>query len=195
MSKKRIIQILFAIVAAEIICIAAICSRDSRAELVSDVTVRDIEPQAVLYTIHRGHYENIGSEINRLYEIADAKGISTTGPVSTGYLNNPQLHAPEHWLVEIRIPVCSDAIKLAGTLGWMTDIKLLPPMKVAAAVKPEGQDNPETVIYSLYSWINEHNFRIVGNMWQTVLCKQTDDYSQMITEFIIPIQSLDPSIR
>ena len=80
-------------------------------------------------------------------------------------------------------------MKLAGTLGRMTDIKLLPAMKVAAAVKPEGQDNPETAIRNLYSWINKHGYRIAGGMWQSVLCDEAGNYSQMRTEFIIPIES------
>ena len=180
---------LSAIVAAEIICIAGICIRDSQAESASDVTVRDVGPHAVLYTVYRGHYGRIGPAINQLYELADAKGIRTTGSLSTGYLNNPQAHSPEHWLIEIRIPVSADAMKLAGTLGRMTDIKLLPAMKVAAAVKPEGQDNPETAIRNLYSWINKHGYRIAGGMWQSVLCDEAGNYSQMRTEFIIPIES------
>jgi len=174
---------------AEVIIISAICNRDSRAEPVSNVTVRDIGPQAVLYTIHRGHYQTIGESVENLYKLADAKGICSTGPVFTGYLNNPHIQSPDHWLIEIRIPVSADAMKLVGTLGPMTDVKILPAMKIAATVKPEGQDNPETTICSLYSWIAKRGYRITGGLWQSVPGGKPDNYTHMKTEFMIQIES------
>ena len=189
MRRKKIVFILLAIIAAEIVCIAGICIRDTQAESKPDVTMRQVGPHAVLYTVYRGHYNRIGPVINQLYEVVDAYGIKTTGPLSTGYLNNPQAISPAHWLIEIRIPVSADAIKQAGTLGRMTDVKLLPAMKVAAAVKPEGHDDPETAIRNLYLWINQHGYRIAGGIWQTVLCDEVEDYTQMRTEFFIPIES------
>lgn len=187
MRKTRIILILSVIVAAEIVCIAGICIRDSKAASRQDVTIRQVGPQVVLYTIYRGHYERIGPAIDKLYKFADARGLYPTGPVSTGYLNNPQTNSPEHWLIEIRIPVAADAMEFAGKLGEITDVKLLPAMKIAAAVKPEGQADPELAIRSLYSWINQSGYRIAGGMWQTVLYNEADDYSEMRTEFMIPI--------
>lgn len=189
MRKKRIIQILATVVITEIIIISAICNRDSQAEPVSNVTIRNIGPQAVLYTIHRGHYETVSSTINKLYMLADAKGICFTGPVFTGYLNDPQIQSSEHWLIEIRIPVGPDAMKFAGTLGPMTDVKILPAMKVAAVVKPAGQENPEITICSLHSWIKKHGYRIAGGLWQSASCDKPDNYAHMRTEFIIPVES------
>ena len=189
MRKKIIVQILAAVVMTEIIIISTIWNRDSQAEPISDVTIRDIGPQAVLYTIHRGHYDTVGSTVNKLYKLADSKGICTEGPVFTGYLNNPYVQPSEHWLIEIRIPVGPDAMKFAGTLGRMTDVKILPAMKVAAAVKPEGQDNPETTICSLYSWITKRGYRVAGGLWQSVSGDKLNNYAQMKTEFIIPIES------
>jgi effector-binding domain-containing protein len=174
---------------SDIIIISAICNRDSQAEPISDVTIRSIGPQAVLYTIHRGHYETVGSTINKLYKLADSKDICFTGPVFTGYLNDPRIQSPEHWLIEVRIPVSPDAMKFAGTLGQMTDVKILPAMKVAAAVKPAGKENPEITICSLYSWINKHGYRIAGGLWQSAPCGKPGNYAQMRTEFMIPIES------
>jgi effector-binding domain-containing protein len=189
MRKKRIVQILATVVMSEIIIISAICNRDSQAEPISNVTIRDIGPQAVLYTVHRGHYETVSSTMNKLHKLADSKGMCVTGPVFTGYLNDPRIQLPEHWLIEVRIPVSPDAMKFAGTLGKMTDVKILPAMKVAAAVKPPGQDNPETTICSLYSWIKKHGYRIAGGLWQSAPCDKANDYAQMRTEFMIPIES------
>ncbi len=186
--KKKVILVLSTIVAIEIACIVGICSHDSKAQSIPDVTVREVAPQAVLYTIYRGHYEGVGPYINKLYDLAEEKGLVTVGPYSTGYLNNPLLVSDDHWLIEIRIPVSMDSLKLAGTLGEMTDVKLMPAMKVVAAVKPEGQINPEPVIRGLYALINQRGYRIAGGMWQSVLCnKDSEDYSKMRTEFMIPV--------
>ncbi len=186
--KKEVILILSAIVAVEIVCIAGICTRDSKAQLIPDVTVREVAPQAVLYTIYRGHYEGVGPYINKLYDLARAKNLTPVGPHSTGYLNNPLLVSDNHWLIEIRIPVPMDSLELAGTLGEMTDVKLMPAMKVVAAVKPEGQIDPVPVIRGLYALINQRGYRIAGGMWQSVLCnKDSEDYSKMRTEFMIPV--------
>lgn len=187
--KKRIVQILATVVMTEIIIISAIWDRDSRAEPVSNITIRDIGPQAVLYTIHRGHYDTVGYSVEKLYQLADSIGLCKKGPVYTGYLNNPHTQSPDHWLIEIRIPVSTVAMKFAGTLGPMTDVKILPAMKVAAAVKPVGQDNPETTICSLYSWITKRGYRTAGCLWQSVPGDKLDNYAQMKTEFIIPIES------
>jgi effector-binding domain-containing protein len=189
MTKKRIIKILLSVISAEIFLIVVICNYKTQAEPFCDVTVREVGPQAVLYTIHRGHYDTVTNTVKKLYRLADSKGICITGPVCTGYLNNPRVQSPEHWLIEIRIPVGADAMKFAGTLGEMTDVKILPAMKIAAAIKPEGQDSPDTTICSLYSWIKKHGYRIAGNMWQSILCDKPGNYAQTKTEFIIPVES------
>jgi effector-binding domain-containing protein len=189
MKKKRIVQILATVVMTEIIIISAIWNSDSRAEPASNITIRDIGPQAVLYTIHRGHYETVGYSVEKLYQLAESKGLYKKGPVYTGYLNNPHTQSPDHWLIEVRIPVSAVAMKLSGTLGSMTDVKILPAMKVAAAVKPKGQDNPETTISSLYSWIAKRGYRVAGDLWQSVPGDKQDNYTHMETEFMIPIES------
>jgi len=186
--KKEVILALSVIVMVEIVCIVGICTCDGKARLVPDVAVRRVAPQAVLYTIYRGHYEGVGAAINRLFDLAREKHMIPIGPIYTGYLNNPLLVSDDHWLIEIRIPVPMDALELAGTLGEMTDVKLVPAMKVVTAVKPEGQLDPGPVIRGLYALINQRGYRIAGGMWQTVLYNDgSEDYSRTRTEFMIPV--------
>jgi len=187
MRKKRIIKILLSVITAEIFLIVLICNYKSQAEPAPDVILRDIGPQTVLYTIHRGHYDTVNSTINKLYKLADLKGICITGPTLIGYLNDPHIQSPEHWLTEIRIPVSADAMQFTGTLGRMTDVKILPAINVA--VKRERQDNPDITICSLYSWIKKRSYRIVRGLWQSILCDKPGNYAQMRTELIIPVES------
>lgn len=186
--KKKVILLLSAIVFAEIACIAFICTRGGKERIVSDVTVRRVESQAVLYTIYRGHYEGVNTAIEELIDLADDKHLTPIGPIYTGYLNNPLLVSGDHWLIEVRMPVAMNALRFAGTLGEMTDVKLIPAMKVVTAVKPEGQPDPGPVIRGLYSLINQRGYRVAGGMWQTVLYDNSSkDYSLTKTEFIIPV--------
>ena len=186
--KRKVILILSAIVFVEIACIAGICVRDDNLQFCPDVTVRRVEPHAVLYTVYRGHYKDVGTAIDELLELAGEKHLTPVGPIYTGYLNNPLLVSGDHWLIEIRIPVAMDALEFAGTLGEMTDVKLMPAMKVVSAVKPEGQLDPGPVIRGLYTLINQRGYRVAGRMWQTVHCNDgSEDYSQTRTEFMIPV--------
>lgn len=185
--RRKTILLLSAALAMELIIIAGIYVRDGMAEDKSDVAIRWLPKQTVLYTVHRGHYDSIGPAIDRLYNLAVKKGICFCGPLSTGYLNNPASVSSEHWLIEVRIPVNAEALSYAGTLGPMTDVKTLPAEKVAVAVKPRGYTNPVPVIQNLYSWINSKGYIVTGRMWQTVINSCGGDYSAMETEFMIPI--------
>lgn len=187
MRGKRMILVLSVIVASEFAVMIGISIYDLKSEYKLDLTVREVGPQTVLYTIYRGHYENIGAAIDQLYELAMANGIHPCGPILTGYLNNAKYVSSEHWLIEIRIPVDASALELAGKLGNMTDVKNIPAMKVAVAIKPKGQTNPEPVIHSLYSWINQQGYVAVDRMWQSIISNETGDYTKMKTEFMIPI--------
>jgi effector-binding domain-containing protein len=185
MKTKKWILILSVIVAVEFIVMTGICICDvsiCHQPYKPDITVREVGPQVILYTVYRGPYENICNTINKLYNLALAKGMLPCGPVSIGYLNNPLTVSPEHWLIEVRLPVD------AGRLGCMTDVKKLPAMKFAVAVKPQGQTNPEPAISSLFSWINQEDYVIAGRIWQSVLSNETGDYIKMKTEFMVPIK-------
>ncbi len=194
MRRKRIIKLLSAIVIAELVIVAGICIRDSRAQGDSGVTIRLQPPQTVLYAVYRGPYEMIGEAINRLYNLARQRGLCPCGPVSTGYLNDPASVSPDHWLVEIRLPVDDDAMALAGMLGSMTDIKRLPAMKVAVTVKPQGQCDPRCAIHNLYSFIARSGYVTVDRLWQSIITNHTGDYTQMETEFILPIEKSPPGV-
>ena len=195
MKKKMIIFMLSVIILAEIICIAGICVCKGQDKGTSEITIRDIPPQTVLYKICRGAYYEVNEAINELYDIAELKGMLPCGPVSTCLLNSPLSETYEHWIVEIQIPVESYAIEYTGTLGFMTDVKTVPQMKVAVAVKPEGITNPTKIISNLFSWINENDYIILGRMRQSVLYGDKGDYSKLKTEFMIPIDAMPNSNR
>lgn len=178
---------LSALIAIELVIIAGLCIDDIKAESNMDISLREMAPRTVLYTIHRGHYIGVGPAINRLYELAIAKGLHPCGSPSMGYLNNPRSESSEHWLIEIQVPVEEDAMALVGTLGEMTDVKRLPAMSVAVVAKSVGQADPEPVIHRLYAWINQQGYVIAGRLRQSIVCNKTGDYAQMSTEFLIPV--------
>ncbi len=189
-SRKRIIILLSAILLVELTVTAGLCITRNDKPYMPEVKLRQIGPQTVLYTIHRGPYENIGETINQLYELAVEKNIYPIGPVMNGYLNDPTSESMEHWLIEVRIPVDDSALSLAGTLGDMVDVKSVPAMQVVVATKPQGQSQPGYVIESLYSWINRNGYLAVDRIWQSVIENKTGDYKKMKTEFIIPIEKI-----
>jgi effector-binding domain-containing protein len=195
MKKKIIVLILSLIILTEIVCIAGLCACKGRDQNKTDVTIRDMPQQTVLYTIYRGDSYQVGYAISKLYALAHEKGISPLGPVSTCRLNSPLLEEDDHGLIEIQIPVEENAIKQAGTLGDMTDVKVLPAMRVAVAVKPEGDGDPTEVIANLFSWINEKGFVVKGRMRQIVLGGSKGSYHNLRTEFIIPIEELPEKNR
>jgi effector-binding domain-containing protein len=158
----------------------------------SSFAVRKVEEQVVLYTINRGGYDKTGPAVGKLFALAGQKGIRPRGPVSYVYLNNPKLVSSQHWLTEIRIPVGKEALKLAGTLGEMTDVKALPAMEVAVAVKPEGQSDPAPVYEDLYRWILKEGYVASQGPIETFLTKGAagQNYAQMKTEIMVPVGRL-----
>jgi effector-binding domain-containing protein len=198
MKTKKWILILSVIVALEFIIMTGICICDMGIQYRSvepDVTIREVGPQVVLYTVYRGPYENICKVIDKLHHFALAKGMLPCGPVSTGYLNNPLSVSSGHWLIEIRLPVDVESLKYTGRLGPMTDIKKIPAMKFAVAVKPQGLTNPGAVISGLFSWIYREGYVVAGRMWQSVPVNVNEmgNYIGMKTEFMVPIKS--PAMR
>lgn len=154
-------------------------------------TVRKVEKQIVLYTIYRGSYDKVGITIGKLFALAGQKGITPRGQVSYVYLNNPHYVSSEHWLTEIRIPVGEDALKFAGALGKITDVKALPAMEMAVAVKPEGQADPGAIYDGLYTWIARQGYRAADNACEIFLTNATGgDYSQMKSEIMVPVKKL-----
>ena len=160
----------------------------------SDVSIRKMEPQKVLYTIYRGEYEKIGKAIGNLFGMAMKNQIWPKGSISLVYLNNPQYISGEHCLVEIRIPVDQDTLKLAGTLGEMTDVKEIKAMEVAVIKKSAGQMNYDSLYNSLHTWISRNGYVTTENACEifTTTGGMTD-YSQLNSEIVIPVEKLSPA--
>ena len=155
-------------------------------------TTRQLEKQVVLYTIHRGGLDNIVSVVIDLFSLATEKGVFPDGPITFAYLNDLTRTSSEHWLIEIRLPVDKSALKLAGTLGKMTDVKTLSSVKMAVAIKPEGMADPRPVYERLYTWMLKERHMPTSGPQETFLTNaESGDYSRMKTEIMVPL--LDPS--
>ena len=154
----------------------------------SSITTRQEKSQVVLYTIYRGDYEKVGQAIGSLYALAIQKKMWPNGSLQFAYLNNPEHVSSEHWLTEIRIPVREDALKLAGTLSEMTDIKKLPAMTVAVATKQAGQADLGPLYTSLGTWILKQGYITDGGPCEKFLANaSTGDYARMKSEIMIPV--------
>jgi effector-binding domain-containing protein len=190
MKKKLIVLLLSIFVLGEIVCIAGFCLCKGQNKNCTDISTREIPQQTVLYTIYRGKHHDIGRAINQLNALAKEKGITKTGPVSTCHLNSPVAEQGSHRLIEIQIPVEDIAIDQAGTLGFMTDIKKVPAMKVAVAQKPQGYHDPTRIIADLFTWINKKGYVARGRMRQLIHDGDKGNYEKLRTEFIIPIDEI-----
>jgi len=154
----------------------------------SAFSIRRVEKQVVLYTIYRGSYDKVGPAIGKLFALAGNKGVRPLGPMTHVYLNNPKLIASQHWLTEIRVPVGKEALKLSGTLGEMTDVKALPAMQVAVAVKSQGQADPSLIYKELDAWILKQGYYVNDAPMEIFLSNaETGNYAQMKTEIMFPI--------
>ena len=189
MSKVKVWSLLF--LAIGLMVAGAIGTSEKSASDKTSFVIRKMDKQAILYTIHRGSYDKIGMAIGKLFALAGRKGISPRGAMSYVYLNNPNYVSKKHWLTEIRIPVGEEALKLAGTLGEMTDVKALPALELAVAVKPEGQADPSPIYDSLYAWIYKRGYVVVEGPMEIFLTNvMSGDYSRMKTEIMVPIKKL-----
>jgi DNA gyrase inhibitor GyrI len=171
-----------------VLCVVGISSVFAVAP--SGISIRETKEEVVLYTIHRGNYDKIGQVVGNLYALAGKKGISPRGSAYYVYLNNPNQLSSQHWLTEIRIPVSKDAMKAAGTLEKMTDIKILPDTKVAVVTKPKGQDDPSEIYSGLYVWIYKKGYIACDSPREVFPNAMGKSYAQMETEIAIPIQKL-----
>jgi len=157
----------------------------------TEITIRKLQSQTVLYTIYRGSYDKIGEPIGKLFTLAGEKGIYPRGSLCCVYLNNPQYVTSEHLLTEIRIPVGEEALKLAGTLGEMTDVKTVQAMEAAVAVKPAGVADPALIYKSLILWIHKEGYiGIEGPMEVHLTGGSGVSYAQMKSEIMWPVNKL-----
>jgi effector-binding domain-containing protein len=153
------------------------------------IEVRQIPECVVLYTIHRGPFDNVGATIGETIAAAAQKGVYPRGTISFMYLNNPATTPCEHWLTEIRIPVADDALKLAGTLGKFTDVKKLSSVEAVVAVKPEGLATAESIYERLYMWMHENGYMSAEGPSEVFLSNaRAGDYSKMKSEIRIPLR-------
>lgn len=189
MSKLRMSLLLLLVVGLAVVSAAAISTKSGTSK--SAISIRKAEKQVVLYTIHRGSYDKVGAAIGKLFALAGRKGITPQGPISFVYLNNPRYVSPQHWLTEIRVPVGKETLKHAGTLGEMTDIKAVPAVELAVAVKPEGQADPGPIYERLYTWIYKAGYMHIEDPRERFLTgASTGDYARMKSEIMVPVMKV-----
>ncbi len=186
MSKTKMLLLLLPAIGLIAVSVVEISAQS--AEGASAVTIRKIDKQVVLYTIVRGSYAKAGMESGLLYGRAAMKQIAPRGSAYFVYLNNHQKTSAEHYLTEVRIPVDAEALKYAGSLGDMTDVKEVPAMEVAVAVKPEGMADPSSIYRDLEHWIFKNGYMAEEGPCEKVLTNaQTGKYEQMKSEIMIPV--------
>ena len=156
-----------------------------------EITVKSVPAQTVLYTIHRGSYDQFGPAIGKLFGLAGQKQLQPLGPPTMTYLNNPHRTTPAHYLTEIRIPVPNTVLPQAGTFGPFTDVKTIPAHQVAAAIKPVGMSDPAPVYTALHRWIYQNGYHVVDGSTETCLTPATaGDYANMKCSIAIPVEKL-----
>lgn len=187
---KQLLNVLLLAVSILVVVVAAGLFA-GQTDAKSEITLRKIEPQTVLYTIYRGEYQKIGKPIGNLYGLAMKNQIWPKGSISLIYLNNPQYVSGEHCLTEIRMPVDKEALKKAGTFGEMTDVKELKAMEVAVIKKPAGQMNYDSLNSSIYKWAKQNGYRTTENACEIFAGSGGGtDYSQMKSEIMVPVEKL-----
>lgn len=189
---RKLSKVLLLLAVSILVAVAAAEIYAGQAEAKSEIAIRKIEPQVVLYTIYRGQYQKIGQPIGNLYGLAMKNQLWPKGSISLVYLNNPQYVSGEHCITEIRIPVGKEALKKAGTFGEMTDVKELKAMEVAVIKKAAGQMNYDSLYDSLHKWASQNGYRTTENECEIFPgTSGITDYSQVNSEIMIPVEKLD----
>jgi DNA gyrase inhibitor GyrI len=186
LNKTKILLLLLPVISLVAVSVVEISAKST--DVASAITIRKIDKQVVLYTVVRGSYAKAGMESGMLYGRAAMKQIAPRGSAYFVYLNNPQKTSAEHWLTEVRIPVDAEALKFVGSLGDMTDVKEVPAMDVAVAVKPEGMTDPSSIYRDLGHWIFNNGYMADDGPCEKFLTNaQTGKYEQMKSEIMIPV--------
>jgi DNA gyrase inhibitor GyrI len=186
MRKLKMLTLVLAVIVLTLTATVEICAEQTADK--SNFTIRKLETQTVLYTIYRGQYQDIGKTIGDLYALAIKNQIWPRGSLTFVFLNNPQYVSGEHCLVEIRIPVGQDALKLAGTLGEMTDVKTIKGIEAAVVNKPAGQTDYSSIFNNIYTWIAKQGYRAVDNACETFDTNSgVTDYTKITSEIMIPV--------
>lgn len=188
MSKLRMSLLLLA-VGLIIVSLAQIPAKSAGGK--QNFAIRKVEKQVVLYTICRGSYDKTGPAVGKLFALAGQKRIRPRGPASYVYLNSPKQVSSQHWLTEIRIPVGKEALKHSGILGEMTDVKAVPAMEMAVAIKPEGLADPGPIYERLYTWIYKAGYVHNEDPRERFLTgASTGDYARMKSEIMVPVMKV-----
>ena len=87
---KKLLKLLLLSAMSMLLVVTAAEIYAGQTEAKSEITIRKIESQTVLYTIYRGEYQKIGQSIGNLYGLAMKNQIWPKGSISLVYLNNPQ---------------------------------------------------------------------------------------------------------
>lgn len=189
MKKKITIAVILSLIMLVVAAVVAQRTSDPDSTQ-SELSIRTVPAQTVLYTIVRGHYQKTGQAVGALYALAGQKGLRPMGSPTYTYLNNPKLVSSEHWLTEIRIPVGDDALKLAGTLGDMTDVKQIPTVTVVVAVKPAGVPDPASIYEEIFTWLYKNGYRAADSPSEVFLANvASGDYAQMKSEIMMPVEN------
>lgn len=191
MSKAKVRFILLLAIVLVAIGVVGICAEQATNE--PKITIRQLGSQTVLYSIYRGDYSKVGPAIGKLYALAGKSGIYPRGSLSCVYLNSPRYVSSEHCLTEIRIPVGEEALKLAGTLGEMTDVKTMPAMEVAVVEKSMGETDYAAIFNRLYTWIAKQGYLATDDACETFLTNNERNYALMKSEIMIPVKKLSVS--
>lgn len=156
------------------------------------VALREEAGQVVVYTIHRGPYEQVGGPIGQLFMKVMQNGMMPQGAITLAYLNNPEITEPAHLLTEVRVPVGEGALEKAGTLGDFTDVKAIPALQYAVIRKPKGDADPAVLRETLYAWVRENGYDTLDACCERFLTQTaTTDYAQMETEIMVPVARLE----
>jgi effector-binding domain-containing protein len=156
-------------------------------------SIRKVDEQVVLYTLYRGPYDKVGPAIGKLFQLAGEKGLIPKGPLCMSFLNNPELTEKEHFLSEIRIPVEKDALKLAGTLGEFTDVKVIKAHDAVVVPKREGQADPSSIYSALENWLIKQGYVGLEGPYERYLdAMPKATYAEMKTEMLIPVRKVTP---
>lgn len=187
MKKVKVCSALSLVLLLVVVCGIGIAEKKPEDKTVA-ITIRNVKEQVVLYTIYRGDYAKIGPAIGKLFGLMGQQRMVPQGRLMMAYLNNPKRVSREHWLTEIRIPVAKNALEKAGTLGKYTDVKTLPAMDVAVAIKPVGMAEPAPIYTAIGSWIPQNGYMACDGPIETCFAQgPIADYSQAKSEIMIPV--------
>jgi hypothetical protein len=70
----------------------------------------------------------------------------------------------------------------------MTDVKQLPPMDVAVAVKPAGMADPSPIYSALEQWLRDNNYSALDGPMESYPKTAVASYAQMQTDIMIPVE-------